>query len=150
MLELARRYGTAVTYIEALTEVELGGAALSLYPPVAEGDTNEEGLTVLCTAGDFDVLITGDMGGSTEHLLVEQYDLPDIEVLLVGHHGSKYSTSEELLEAVTPEVGVISVGENTYGHPTAEAMERMTSRGMTLYRTDLQGNILIRVHGQDG
>lgn len=150
VLELARRYGTAVTYIETLTEVQLGGAALSLYPPVAEGDTNEEGLAVLCTAGDFDVLITGDMGGSTEHLLVEQYDLPDIEVLLVGHHGSKYSTSEELLEAVTPEVGVISVGENTYGHPTAEVMERMTSRGMTLYRTDLQGNILIRVHGQGG
>ena len=47
---------------------------------------------------------------------------------------------------MTPEIGVISVGQNTYGHPAAETMDRMARRGMTLYRTDLQGNILIRVH----
>ena len=54
-----------------------------------------------------------------------------------------------ILKAVTPEVGIISVGENSYGHPSDEAMERMAFAGMTLYRTDLQGNILIRVHGQN-
>ena len=74
--------------------------------------------------------------------------LPEIEVLMVGHHGSKYSTTEELLEAVTPETGIISVGENSYGHPTAEAMDRMAWQGMTLYRTDLQGNIVIQAGGE--
>ena len=64
----------------------------------------------------------------------------------MGHHGSRYSTGKALLEAVTPEIGVISVGQNTYGHPAPETMDRMARRGMTLYRTDLQGNILIRVH----
>ena len=56
------------------------------------------------------------------------------------------TTGKALLEAVTPEIGVISVGQNTYGHPASETMDRMARRGMTLYRTDLQGNILIRVH----
>ena len=53
------------------------------------------GLTFLCSAGDFDALITGDMAGSTERKLVEQYDLPDIEVLVVGHHGSRYSSTAD-------------------------------------------------------
>ena len=145
VLSLAEAYGVPVTYVEEPYCEAMGEAELTIYPPLTQGDVNEEGLTILCTAGDFDVLITGDMGSSTERLLVETYDLPDIEVLMVGHHGSKYATTEELLEAVTPEVGVISVGENNFGHPTAEAMDRMAWLGMTLYRTDLQGNILIQV-----
>ena len=75
----------------------------------------------------------------------DAYDLPDIEVLLVGHHGSKYSTGTTLLESVTPEAGVISVGDNSYGHPTEEALLRLTDAGVTVYRTDMQGNILITV-----
>ena len=73
------------------------------------------------------------------------WPLPDIEIRMVGHHGSKHSSSEELLEAVRPEVGIISVGENNYGHPSCEAMDRMAFAEMTLYRTDLQGNILLQV-----
>lgn len=150
VLALAERYGTAVTYVESPMETPLGEAArLTVYPPVAEGSANEEGLTVLCSAGAFDLLITGDMNAAAERQLTALYDLPDIEVLLAGHHGSRYSTSQELLEAVSPEVGIISVGENSFGHPAGEAMERMAGAGMTLYRTDLQGNILIRVKGKE-
>lgn len=145
VLTLAESYGAAVRYVREPTTVALGEGTLSLYPPLTAGETNEEGLTILASRGEFDLLITGDMSSGTERLLVETYPLPDIEVLLVGHHGSKYATSEELLKAVTPEVGVISVGENSYGHPTYEAMERMAFYGATLYRTDMQGNILIRV-----
>ena len=148
VLLLAEKYGVPVTYVEEPYCETMGEAELTIYPPLTEGDVNEEGLTILCTAGDFDVLITGDMGSTTEKLLVETYDLPDIEVLVVGHHGSKYATTEELLEAVTPEIGVISVGENNFGHPTAEAMDRMAWQGMTLYRTDLQGNIVIQAGGE--
>lgn len=120
---------------------------MTVYPPLSEGDANEEGLTFLCTAGEFDLLITGDMGSSTEQELLDTYLLPDIEVLIAGHHGSKYSNSDALLEAVTPEVGIISAGvNNPYGHPAAETVVRMKMAGMTLFRTDLNGNILIRVH----
>lgn len=151
VLALAEAGGVPVTYVEERLELALDGALLTAYPPLSQGDTNEEGLTFLCTAGEFDLLITGDMGADTERRLVETWPLPDIEVLLVGHHGSKYSTAPELLEALAPEVGVISVGAgNTFGHPTPEAMDRMRSAGMDIYRTDQQGNILIRVHRKDG
>ena len=150
VLALAEQYGVEVRFVGEPLEAALGGASLTVYPPVAEGDTNEEGLTILCSSGDFDLLITGDMNSAVEKKLIGTYSLPDIEVLMVGHHGSKYSTSAELLEAVWPEVGIISVGENSFGHPTEEAMGRMAAAGMTLYRTDWQGNILIRVHPEAG
>lgn len=143
---LASRYGVVVQYIDAVTFAPLGRACLTVYPQLTRGETNEEGLTVLCSAGAFDILITGDMSMSTERLLIDTYEIPDIEVLFVGHHGSKYSTSEDLLKKISPEVGIISVGENSYGHPTSEAMERMAFYGCTLYRTDWQGNIVIQVH----
>lgn len=146
VVDLAERYGVAVQYIDKTLRLPFGEARLTLYPPLTSGQTNEEGLTVLCSAGNFDILITGDMNMATERLLVDRYILPDIEALLVGHHGSSSSTSQELLTAVRPEVGIISVGENSYGHPTSEAMERIAACGGEVYRTDLQGNILIRVH----
>jgi competence protein ComEC len=116
-----------------------------LYPPLGEGDMNEQGLTVLCSANDFDVLITGDMAGSTEKKLVQRYTLPDIEVLVVSHHGSKYSTNMDFLEAVKPETAVISVGDNSYGHPSDAALARLAVKEIEVYRTDLQGNILLTV-----
>ena len=142
---LAERYGVNIHYVTEVTDVENGASTMTIYPPLGEKGANELGLTILCSLGDFDTLITGDMDAKTETKLVETYDLPDIEVLLVGHHGSKYSTGTTLLESVTPEVGVISVGDNSYGHPTEEALLRLTDAGMTVYRTDMQGNILITV-----
>lgn len=143
---LAERYGVEIRYVTEVTEITNGASTMNIYPPVGEEGANELGLAVLCSLGDFDTLITGDMDGKTETKLVEAYDFPDIEVLLVGHHGSKYSTGTTLLESVTPEIGVISVGDNSYGHPTEEALLRLTDAGMSVYRTDMQGNILITVN----
>ena len=105
------------------------------------GETNEEGLSVLCTAGEFDALITGAMDQVIEGRLIKYGDLPDIEVLVAGHHGSKYSTSEKLLLAVRPELAVISVGYNTYGHPAPETLERLAAAGCEIYRTDWSGTV---------
>ncbi len=147
-LELAEQYGIPIKYVEIAREtVDMGEAVLTIFPPVSEGRANEEGLTVLCTAGEFDLLITGDMASATEQELIDTYLLPDIEVLIAGHHGSKYSNSKAFLEAVAPEVGVISAGAgNRFGHPAQETLGRMESAGMAVFRTDLHGNILIRVH----
>ena len=128
--------------------VTLEGESLRLFAPLGAGETNEEGLSVLATSGDFDVLITGDMGGDVEQLLLEHTQLPHVEVLVAGHHGSKYSTSPELLAAIQPETAVISVGaDNRYGHPASETLERLSDAGTELYRTDLQGTVLIRARG---
>ena len=147
--ELAARYGVEVHYITDVTSVPHGEAELTIYPPVGESSANELGLSVLCSLGNFDTLITGDMDARTETKLVSAYTLPDIEVLVVGHHGSKYSTGTALLKAVTPEIGVVSVGDNSYGHPTDEALMRLTDENIRVYRTDMQGNILITAGGED-
>ena len=125
----------------------MGQAMLTIYPPVGAGDLNEQGLTFLCSAGDFDALITGDMAGNTEKKLVERFNLPDIEVLVVGHHGSRYSSTDAFLQQVRPETAIISVGDNSYGHPTQEAMDRLSRNGAAVYRTDRQGNVLVTVNG---
>ena len=73
--------------------------------------------------------------------LLEARDLPDIEYLAAGHHGSKTSTSAELLDALKPETVCISVGSNSYGHPARETLRRLGERGCAVCRTDLHGNI---------
>lgn len=143
ILQLATRYHINVQYVSEVETLSLGEAELTVYPPLGRGSTNEEGLTVLCTAGTFDVLLTGDMDSDTEELLIERYDLPDIEMLMVGHHGSRYSTGSALLDEVTPEIGVISVGSNSYGHPNDTVLYRLSDEKIAVYRTDLQGNIHI-------
>ena len=92
-----------------------------------------------------------DTGASSSGVLseAEQYPLPDIELLVVGHHGSKYSSTTEFLDAVRPETAVISVGDNTYGHPTDQALLRLVAAGCEIYRTDLQGNVLVTVEGEE-
>ena len=149
LLELAKQYGMEIVYVDSLTTRPVGQATLRLYPPLGEGDLNEQGLTVLCSAGDYDALITGDMAGSTEKKLVERYTLPDIELLIAGHHGSKNSSTMEFLDAVTPETAVISVGDNSYGHPSDEALLRLMAAGCEIYRTDLQGHVLLTVEGEE-
>lgn len=147
LVAFARQNGIQLRFITNPAQMSMGQAELTVLPPIGKGDMNEQGLTILCTAGDFDVLITGDMAGSTEKQLIAAYDLPDIEVLVVSHHGSRYSSDMEFLKAVRPETAVICVGDNSYGHPTEEAMRRLTVAGAEIYRTDRQGNILITVHG---
>ena len=66
--------------------------------------------------------------------------------MVAGHHGSKNSSSWDMLRALTPEIALISVGDNSYGHPTDEALRRIVLAGAKVYRTDLQGNIYIFVN----
>ena len=95
--------------------------------------------------GEFDFLVTGDMNQSLERALVRMEELPDVEVLVVGHHGSRYAASNKLLDAVTTEVAIISVGRNSYGHPSFETMGRLWQRGIDVYRTDELGTVRILV-----
>ncbi len=148
LVSLAEEKGAQGTYVTKETADTLGDTILTIYPPVQSGgDLNELGLTALASAGDFDLLITGDMSGSTEKKLVETYALPDIEVLVVSHHGSRYSSNIRFLKAVTPEAAVISVGDNNYGHPSEETLQRLLAIGADIWRTDQQGTIRITVNG---
>ena len=144
LVSLAAHQGADVVFVTEPTRIALGEAILTVYPPLlTTGDLNEQGLTALATAGDFDLLITGDMAGQTEQLLAQTYLLPDVEVLVVSHHGSRYSSDESFLRAITPDNAVISVGDNRYGHPAEETLRRLQAVGATVWRTDQQGSIRI-------
>ena len=147
ILALAREKEIPVTFLREDTRFFWGvSGELTLFAPLGQGtDTNELGLAVLASAGNFDVLLTGDMSGEVERLLLEHTELPDLEVLVAGHHGSATSTTEELLQTLTPDTTVISVGAgNRYGHPAQETLERLARSGTEIYRTDLQGVVMVQ------
>lgn len=151
ILSLAREQGTQVCFIREDTSLDLGeGGALTLYAPLGRGEeANELGLTVLAGSGENQVLLTGDMSGEAEQLLLTHAALPELTLLVAGHHGARTSTTPELLEAVRPELAVVSAGKNNrYGHPAPETLERLAGSGAQIYRTDLHGNIVVRLNSK--
>ena len=131
--------------IDSELSVSFGDAQIQIFPARDAGSGNDSCASVLFTRGKCDTLITGDLSAAAERQLLRDYDLPDLEVLVVGHHGSKYSTCEELLIATAPDAAIISVGAmNSYGHPTGEVLERLKNAGCAVYRTDLHGTITYR------
>lgn len=106
-------------------------------------DTNENSLVARLSYNNISVLFTGDCDNKCEDFLLEKDIQADI--LKVAHHGSKYATEIDFLEKVDPSVAVISVGENLYGHPAEETLDRLSQEGVQVYRTDLNGNIEIEI-----
>ena len=126
------------------TTARVDGLELALFAPLGEDEVNEHGLLVRGDRDDFEFLVTGDAGAEVERLLCAETDLGDMELLVVGHHGSRYSTCDELLEDITPEIAFISVGANNgYGHPTPDVLNRLAAHGVTVYRTDEDGTIAL-------
>ena len=143
---LADAEGAQVILVDEVKHLPLGDAEITLFPPLGGGTSNESGLFALCTAGEFDALITGDADAFVEKMLVKYCPIPDIELLLVGHHGSKNSSCAEFLRAAAPELAVISAGaNNSYGHPAPETLERLEALGSEIHRTDEEGTVTVRV-----
>lgn len=141
--ELSRQYADRVQWVRE--DISLDEAGITIYPSLDTRDANDRSLCVLFQPESCDILITGDRSTKGEQELLEHTQLPDLEILIAGHHGSKTSTSWELLDATRPELVIISVGaENRYGHPTYEALERMRLFGCDVFRTDLEGTIIFR------
>ncbi|MGB2581911.1 MAG: MBL fold metallo-hydrolase [Thermoplasmata archaeon] len=111
-------------------------------------DSNSASIVIKMSYGSIDFLFTGDIDTTDESDLVydTSFDL-DIEILKVTHHGSEYGTSDLFLTAATPEIGIICVGDNSYGHPAPETLERLDSHDVTVYRTDLDGTITVTTDG---
>ena len=143
-LEAAERQGTRVLFLSEETELRAGGAKLELLLPSAGSDENERGIVALAELADMKALLMGDAGQGAENALIERGVVPDVDVLVVGHHGSKGATGPLFLRAADPETAVISVGaSNPYGHPAEETVERLEDYGAELLCTDECGNITI-------
>lgn len=148
IVELAEREGAQILLVDDTRAIPLGDAAFTLFPPLGGGASNESGLFALCSHGEFDVLITGDADAFVEKMLIKYCPIPDIEVLVAGHHGSKNSSCEEFLRAAAPEFAVISAGAgNPYGHPAQETLDRLEALGAEVHRTDREGSVALWVRG---
>ena len=102
------------------------------------------------TAGDFAFVDTGDAEKPVEQALLQSGAELSALVFKAAHHGSNTSNSEELLQAVRPQIVVVSCGlENSYGHPHEEALSRLNDCGAKVCRTDLEGSIIIFSNGME-
>lgn len=105
-------------------------------------EVNNSSVVILVNYKDKTILLTGDMEEKIEKELVERGNLGHVDILKIGHHGSKSSSSMEFLQAVKPEIAVIQVGKNSFGHPTDEAIQRLKDVGVKrIYRNDLDGRV---------
>ena len=145
---------SAVYFPEAEDKIKLNSLELAVLWPqsqekvlgvaATEKEVNETSIVLQLSYGNFDVLLPGDISAKIE----SQLDLKDVEVLKVAHHGSKYSTSEEYLKKIDPELAIISVGRNSFGHPTKEVIERLLNQNIKILRTDQNGEIEIVSNGK--
>ena len=147
LLRIAKQHDTAVRLAEGGDHVLLNGMLLRFFEAEYDGDQNERCMPLIISIDDCDMIVTGDAPAEMERKLTEEFDLSLVEVLVVGHHGSKDASCEEYLDAIGGNRALISVGKNNYGLPSAEILERLKRFGYTVSRTDSDGTVEIRVHG---
>lgn len=148
VLDLAKAEGCNILDAKSGTTLNIGGAVLKfVHPEIDYTDNNEDSVVTLLDYNNTEVLLTGDAESTTENDMVNQNLVGDIDVLKVGHHGSNTSTTQAFLNKVKPEHSVISVGENSYGHPTSTILNRLINSGSKVWRTDKNGNIILISNG---
>jgi competence protein ComEC len=154
MLAAARTRRTAWARVHPGLTRTVDGVEFTVLAPdsawvARQEDANEASVVVRVRYGDVAFLLTGDAEGGEEAWLRAQGDSGlRADVLKVGHHGSRTSTTPALLEAVQPLLAVISVGRgNRYGHPNAGTLATLARAGTTVFRTDRGGTIVVRTDG---
>ncbi len=144
--------GLKVTQAKAGVKLDVGpGIEAVMLAPNSSSyeDLNNYSAVLKLTYGDTSFLFTGDAEAESENeMLAAGYNLR-ADVLKVGHHGSSSSTTPAFLKAVLPKYAVISVGkDNEYGHPHSETLAKLSEAGVQVFRTDLQGTIVVTSDGR--
>lgn len=151
-----REYNRIET-LEALRgeEISFGDSKLKIVFPelavdAAAGDANNQSVVARLDYGDNSFLFTGDIESPAEKEILASGENVNVDFLKIAHHGSKYSSSDEFLDAVNPETAVISVGaNNSYGHPTEAVLNSLKSRNIDILRTDEVGDIIFECKAQN-
>jgi len=112
------------------------------------GNENDNSNVIYTKLNNHKFLFTGDAGVEVEEDLIEKYNLKDIDVLKVGHHGSKTSSGKEFIDEIKPKYSVIGVGKNNrYGHPNDNVLENLSDS--KIYRTDQNGSIMFEIKNRN-
>lgn len=110
--------------------------------------TNDKSSIIYVTINNLNYLFTGDISEEVEKQLYQEYSYLDVDILKVAHHGSGYSTSDELLKLIEPKVALISVGKNNiYKHPSSRVINKLRNNGILVYRSDEDGMVKIVYYG---
>ncbi len=146
---LSRLGSTKVTVPKVGASFKLGKAVVTFVGPTKSfGETNSDSLVCRIDYGTTSFLFTGDATIESEAAMLASGAALSANVLKVAHHGSKTSSSAAFLKAVGAKYAIVSVGKNSYGHPTSEVLSRLKKAGATVYRTDKKGHIIITSNGK--
>lgn len=129
----------------------LGEALITvLYTGNDVRDLNNTSIVLRLDFGNTSYLFTGDATDKSEEILLNNNANIDVDVLKVGHHGSKYSTTNNFLNKVSPKYAIISVGkDNNYNHPEDIILKRLNDTNIEVHRTDLEGTIIVSSDGKN-
>lgn len=114
-----------------------------------DDDINNNSLVSLLQYKDIKILFTGDIQHEAEEYIMSNIKKIDIDILKIAHHGSKTSTSQKFIEFFTPEIAVIQVGKNFFGHPHEEVLKLLKENNIKVYRNDKSGAIIIKTDGKN-
>lgn len=148
---LAKQSGVKVDKIGAGDVLEEENLMMECIYPIKNAyseDKNNSSTVLQLTFDKFTMLLSGDLGEEGEGKLLQRGALKDIDVWKVSHHGSKYSGCEAFLASIRPNISLISVGKNTYGHPSEEILERLSEKGSKIWATIDTGAIMLHSDGE--
>lgn len=133
-----------IKYYQNVRALDMESYQLLFLNHTVYDDENDNSIVLYTEFYGIKLLLMSDAGVEVENQMIERYNLSDIDVLKVGHHGSKTSTSKKFIREVNPRYSIISVGKNNrYGHPNDSVLDHL--RGSTIYRTDLDGSIIFEI-----
>jgi len=155
-LDVMKEEKAKVIIAKAGQKIKSGGVYLEIVYPFDNlngrkvESANNFSVVSRLVFGKTSFLFLGDIYQSAEKEIAEKNGNLDSDVLKISHHGSKYSSNEDFIKEVSPEIGVISVGkDNNYGHPNQETLETLEKYGINILRTDLEGDIKIISNGEE-
>ena len=133
-----------IKYYSCIRELNIDNNKLHFLQTKEYDNENDNSNVIYTELNGYKFMFMGDASGITEKEILNKYNLPDIDVLKAGHHGSKTSSSKEFIDTINPKYSIISVGKNNrYGHPNKEALDNLEDS--KIYRTDQDGSIMFKI-----
>ena len=133
-----------INYYSCIEELKIDKNKLYFLQTKEYNNENDNSNVIYTELNGYKFMLMGDAGVEKEKDILDKYDISDIDVLKVGHHGSKTSSSKEFIKEINPNYSIISVGKNNrYGHPNKEVLDNL--KQSKIYRTDQDGSIMFKI-----
>ena len=133
-----------IKYYSCIKELNIDKNKLYFLQTKEYDNENDNSNVIYTEINNYKFMFMGDASNATEKEILNEYNLPNIDVLKIGHHGSKTSSSKEFINSINPKCSIISAGKNNrYGHPNKEVLDNLIDS--KIYRTDQDGSIMFKI-----